>query len=134
MIFDDATLVLVAEHVPSRRVVGIAGVFFEMGAYSDLVGGVRSSRRRSLARLCPADGFMCVEVHVGADGARMQRTLLEMGYPSIAHFPAMVLHQVERLDVLKMYRLFRALLELPFQSPEPRSRRRRPLPRWTREP
>ncbi|MDH3423864.1 MAG: GNAT family N-acetyltransferase, partial [Gemmatimonadota bacterium] len=38
MIYDEDTLVLVAEHAPSGRIVGTAGVLFEMGAYSDLVG------------------------------------------------------------------------------------------------
>ena len=72
-----------------------------------------------LARLCQADGFMCVEVDVGADATRMQRTLLEIGYLPVAYVPAMAFHEVERLDVLKMYRLFGPLLELPFQAPEP---------------
>ncbi|MBZ0189887.1 MAG: cyclic nucleotide-binding domain-containing protein, partial [Candidatus Obscuribacterales bacterium] len=36
---------------------------------------------------------------------RMQRTLLELGFMPAAYVPAMVFHQVERLDAVKMVRL-----------------------------
>lgn len=38
MIYDDASMILVALHEPTGQVVGVAGVLFDMGAYSDLVG------------------------------------------------------------------------------------------------
>lgn len=46
-----------------------------------------------------------IEVDVSAHAPRMQRTLLEMGFLPAAYIPAMVFHNVERLDVLKMVHL-----------------------------
>ena len=46
-----------------------------------------------------------VEVDVSAHAPRMQRTLLELGFLPSAYIPAMVFHNVERLDVLKMVHL-----------------------------
>ena len=47
-----------------------------------------------------------IEVDVNADAPRMQRTLLELGYVPVAYVPALTFHQVERLDAVKMVRLF----------------------------
>ncbi len=47
----------------------------------------------------------CMEIDVSAHAPRMQRTLLELGYLPAAFVPAMVFHDVERLDVVKMIRL-----------------------------
>ena len=47
-----------------------------------------------------------VEVDVNAGVPRMQRTLLELGFVPAAYVPAMVFHNVERLDVVKMVHLF----------------------------
>jgi len=74
---------------------------------------------QALERSCVTERIMCSEVDVGADATRMQRTLFDMRYLPAAYIPAMVFHEVERLDVIKMYRLFRPLLELPFCAPEP---------------
>ncbi|NIP87386.1 MAG: GNAT family N-acetyltransferase, partial [Planctomycetales bacterium] len=46
-----------------------------------------------------------VEVDVSAYSPRMQRTLLELDFLPAAYIPAMVFHEVERLDALRMVRL-----------------------------
>jgi GNAT superfamily N-acetyltransferase len=46
-----------------------------------------------------------IEVDVSAHAPRMQRTLLELGFLPVAYLPALVFHDVERLDVVKMARL-----------------------------
>ncbi len=45
------------------------------------------------------------EVDVSAYAPRMQRTLLELGFLPIAYIPAMVFHEVERRDGIRMARL-----------------------------
>ena len=50
-------------------------------------------------------GIAYVEVDVNAFAPRMQRTLVELGFLPSAYIPAMVFHEVERLDVVKMSRL-----------------------------
>ncbi len=47
-----------------------------------------------------------IEVDVSAHAPQMQRTLLELGFLPAAYVPAMVFSEVERLDVVKMVRLF----------------------------
>jgi len=49
-------------------------------------------------------GSGIVEVDVSAYSPRMQRTLLELGFLPVAYIPALVFHEVERLDVVKMLR------------------------------
>jgi len=46
-----------------------------------------------------------VEMDVSAYAPRMQRTLLELGFLPVAYVPAMVFHDVERFDVVKVARL-----------------------------
>ena len=46
-----------------------------------------------------------IEIDVSAYAPRMQRTLLELSFLPVAYVPAMVFHEVERLDILKMVRL-----------------------------
>jgi GNAT superfamily N-acetyltransferase len=46
-----------------------------------------------------------VEIDVSARAPRMQRTLLELGFLPVAYLPALVFHDVERLDVVKMAHL-----------------------------
>lgn len=60
-----------------------------------------------------------VEIDVSAHAPRMQRTLLEMGYLPVAYVPALAFDEVERVDVVKMYRLVGDLEDLPFDAPEP---------------
>jgi GNAT superfamily N-acetyltransferase len=50
-------------------------------------------------------GAQYVEIDVSAYAPRMQRTLAELGYLPVAYAPALVFHEVERLDVVRMVRL-----------------------------
>src|SRR5262249_48895512 len=57
-------------------------------------------------RLCREKlGIGYAEVDVSAYAPRLQRTLLELGFLPAAYVPALVFHEVERLDVVKMVRL-----------------------------
>ena len=56
-------------------------------------------------------GACYAEIDVSAFAPRMQRTLLALGYAPAAYIPAMAFHEVERLDVVKMARLFVPLEE-----------------------
>lgn len=51
-------------------------------------------------------GVEYIEIDVNADAPRMQRTLIELGFVPSAYVPAMAFHEVERLDIVKMSRLF----------------------------
>lgn len=73
----------------------------------------------ALLERCQADDTMWVEVDVSAHAPRMQRTLLEMGFLPAAYVPAFAFADVERVDVVKMYRLMHDLQDLPFEAPEP---------------
>ena len=60
-----------------------------------------------LERKCRDDwGVEYLEIDVSAHAPRMQRTLLELNFLPVAYVPAMVFHEVERLDVIRMVRLF----------------------------
>jgi hypothetical protein len=61
---------------------------------SDLVGACREQW-----------GVGYLEVDVSAYEPRMQRTLVELGFLPVAYIPALVFHEVERLDVVKMSHL-----------------------------
>lgn len=86
-------------------------VYMEEDAVRFLVGAFEER--------CQEVGTECLEVDVGADATRMQRTLLEMGYLPAAYVPAMAFDEVERVDIVRMYRLLGPLLDLPFEAPEP---------------
>jgi GNAT superfamily N-acetyltransferase len=59
-----------------------------------------------LERLCRQEWQICyIEIDVSAYSPRMQRTLVEIGFLPAAYVPALVFHEVERLDVIKMVRL-----------------------------
>jgi GNAT superfamily N-acetyltransferase len=58
-----------------------------------------------LDRMCREMWKCLIEVDVSAYAPRMQRTLIEMGFIAVAYIPALVFHQVERLDVVKMMRV-----------------------------
>ena len=63
-----------------------------------------------LERLCRQEWQICyVEIDVSAYSPRMQRTLVEIGFLPAAYVPALVFHEVERLDVIKMVRLLAPL-------------------------
>jgi CRP/FNR family cyclic AMP-dependent transcriptional regulator len=59
-----------------------------------------------LERSCRHEWGVCyIEVDVSGYAPRMQRTLLELNFLPAAYVPALVFHEVERLDVVKMVRL-----------------------------
>jgi ribosomal protein S18 acetylase RimI-like enzyme len=58
-----------------------------------------------LERACREEWDCLIEIDVSAYAPRMQRTLLELGFLPVAYLPALVFHEVERLDVVKMIRL-----------------------------
>ena len=51
------------------------------------------------------ESWQVPEIDVGAHAARMQRTLIEMGFVPAAYVPAMAFHNVERIDVVRMMKL-----------------------------
>jgi hypothetical protein len=60
-----------------------------------------------LERICREGGNTAlIEIDVSAHAPRMQRTLLELGFLPTAYVPAMVFSDVERLDIVRMARLF----------------------------
>ena len=50
-------------------------------------------------------GIEYIEIDVSAHAPKMQRTLLELNFLSAAYVPAMVFHEVECLDIFRMFRL-----------------------------
>jgi len=58
-----------------------------------------------LERTCREKWECLIEVDVSAQAPRMQRTLVELGFLPVAYLPALVFHEVERIDVVKMVRL-----------------------------
>jgi ribosomal protein S18 acetylase RimI-like enzyme len=58
-----------------------------------------------LEQACRENWDCLIEVDVSAHAPRMQRTLIELGFLPVAYLPALVFHEVERLDVVKMLRL-----------------------------
>lgn len=83
--------------------------------------------------------FHYLEIDVRAAAPRLQRTLVELGYLPVAYLPALAFRRVERLDVVRMVRLLKAVDPGPLDLlPSTRSmadlvlegfRRRRVLPR-----
>ncbi|HSG05667.1 MAG TPA: hypothetical protein VLB09_04640, partial [Nitrospiria bacterium] len=62
----------------------------------------------ALERKCSEkEGVEYIEIDVSAHAPRMQRTLLGLNFIPAAYIPAMVFHEVERLDIIKMVRLCR---------------------------
>lgn len=56
-----------------------------------------------LERKCREEmGIQYIEIDVSGYAPRMQRTLLELNFLPVAYVPAMVFHEVERLDIVKM--------------------------------
>ncbi|HVO93259.1 MAG TPA: GNAT family N-acetyltransferase [Terriglobales bacterium] len=75
-----------------------------------------------LERLCRQEWQICyVEIDVSAYSPRMQRTLVELGFLPAAYVPALVFHEVERLDAIKMVRLL-VPLEVDMAQLTPRAR------------
>jgi CRP/FNR family cyclic AMP-dependent transcriptional regulator len=75
-----------------------------------------------LERSCREEwGICCIDVEVSAYAPRMQRTLVERGFLPVAYIPALVFHDVERLDVVRMMRLLIAP-EIATEALTPRAR------------
>jgi GNAT superfamily N-acetyltransferase len=75
-----------------------------------------------LERLCREEWQICyIEIDVSAYSPRMQRTLVELGFLPAAYVPALVFHEVERLDAIKMVRLL-VPLEVDISQLTPRAR------------
>jgi len=53
------------------------------------------------------EGVDYMEADISAHAPRMQRTLVELGFLPAAYVPAMVFHEVERLDIIRMVRLLK---------------------------
>jgi len=58
-----------------------------------------------LERACREKWDCLIEVDVSAHAPQMQRTLIELGFLPVAYVPALVFHEVDRLDIVKMVRL-----------------------------
>lgn len=67
--------------------------------------------RQLLVRLTETPTMDYVEIDVSAYAPRMQRTLLDLGFSPAAYVPALAFHEVERLDVIRMVKLFTLLEE-----------------------
>lgn len=76
---------------------------FEVVARADET--IRFLLEQAVARI-EAEGAQYLEVDVSADAPRMQRTLVELGFVPAAYIPAMVFADVERLDIVRMVKLF----------------------------
>jgi CRP-like cAMP-binding protein len=96
-------------HNPVERTVRI----FELIAVHDEV--IRFLLA-NLERSCREEwGVCCIDVEVSAYAPRMQRTLVELGFLPVAYLPALVFHEIERLDVVRMIRLL-VLPEVPTEG------------------
>ncbi len=80
-----------------------AARIFELISLSDDVIGTLLFEAERLLREEYKVEFM--EVDVSAYAPRMQRTFLELGFVPAAYVPALVFHEVERLDAVKMVRI-----------------------------
>ena len=88
---------------PAEKVVR---VFELISLHDDVIRFLLSH----LEQLCREAWKICyIEIDVSAYAPRMQRTLVEIGFLPAAYVPAMVFHEVERLDVIKMVRLLTPL-------------------------
>jgi CRP-like cAMP-binding protein/GNAT superfamily N-acetyltransferase len=108
------------------RIVGAVGYTKDAHARSvrifEVIHAEEDTIRMLLEALlgrCSAEGIETVQVDVSAHAPRMQRTLLEMGFLPAAYIPAFAFVDVERIDIVKMYRLMVSLEVLPFEAPEP---------------
>lgn len=70
---------------------------------------IRFLLRQMLEKCRDEEGVEYIEADINADSPRMQRTMLELDFLPAAYVPAMVFHEVERLDAVKMVRLIKPL-------------------------
>jgi GNAT superfamily N-acetyltransferase len=108
------------------RIVGAVGYMSDPTERSVRIFEVINSEEEAIRFLFEAlherfraERMVAIEIDVSAHAPRMQRTLLEMGYLPVAYVPALAFHDVERIDVVKMYCLMEELRDLPFDAPEP---------------
>lgn len=80
-----------------------AARIFELISLSDEV--IRFLLANTERVLREEHGAEFIEVDVSAYAPRMQRTLVELNFVPVAYMPAMVFHEVERLDAVRMARL-----------------------------
>ena len=80
------------------------GRIFELISVND--DPVRLLLKRLIETCEKEFGINYLEVDVSAYAPRLQRTLLELGFLPVSYIPANVFHQVERLDVVRMAKLF----------------------------
>jgi CRP-like cAMP-binding protein/GNAT superfamily N-acetyltransferase len=87
-------------HSPADRTVRV----FELIALHD---GVVRFLLTDLERACREEWNVCfIEADVSAYAPQMQRTLIELGFLPAAYIPALAFHETERLDAVRMVRLF----------------------------
>ena len=67
---------------------------------------VRFMLEEVMSRLQDNPDVKYVEVDVSAHATSMQRTFLELGFSPVAYIPAMSFHRVERLDGIRMVKLY----------------------------
>lgn len=80
-----------------------AARIFEVVARTD--EAIRFLLEEAVTRIA-ALGTQYLEIDVSAHAPRMQRTLVELGFFPAAYVPAMVFADVERLDIVRMVKLF----------------------------
>jgi GNAT superfamily N-acetyltransferase len=97
----------------------VARVFELISLHDDVIRFLLAE----LERLCRQEWQICyIEIDVSAYSPRMQRTLVEIGFLPAAYVPALVFHEVERLDVIKLVRLLTPLpAELAALTPQARA-------------
>jgi GNAT superfamily N-acetyltransferase len=66
---------------------------------------VRGGLCAALVNAANERGARIIEVNVSAHHPRLQRTFISLGFIPISYAPAMVFHEWERLDVIKMIKL-----------------------------
>lgn len=77
-------------------------IFELISLSNEVIHFLLSQLRKKLEELWE---ILYTEVDVSAYSPRMQKTLLEHGFLPTAYIPALVFHDVERLDVIRMVRL-----------------------------
>ncbi len=98
--------------MPSQAVAGAIGFLYEeqeknFRVFELIAASDQAIRFLFVALLERAQelGVEYIEVEVSAHGTALQRTLMELDFLPAAFIPAMVFHEVERLDVVKMVHL-----------------------------
>lgn len=130
LIFSDETLMLVAEDVPARRIVGTASVILEVGAYTDLVGEFGrlavhpDYRRQGIGSRLLEQRLLSVRnrLHVGIIEARVthpytQTIALKQGFAPVGYLPLKYLFGSARESMGILVQLFGRGQELRRNNP-----------------